>query len=356
MQILNHGGDIYSYEKKYGRTPIDFSSSINPLGMPHSTKRAIINNLDKLSIYPDMLCTELKRSIARKEKTEQDYIFCTNGASEALYLIAAAIKPKKALIPAPVFSGYEESLCAVKTEIVYYNTNEDNDFKTEENIIDYIDQSIDIIYLCNPNNPTGEVLKDSLLEKIISTAELKGCYLLIDESFMDFLEDGKSAKKYLKEYKNLIILKSYTKTYALAGVRAGFIFTSNKDLLNKIKLNTPLWNVSALASICVISAVEDEKYIKESIEYIAEERKRLKEAFKENGFKVFDSDVNYLFFKNTKIKNLKIKLEKRAILIRSFEGCKNLNEYYFRAAVKKKGENTFLIKELEKLRSEEENG
>lgn len=350
MQYLIHGGDIYSYEKKYNKKPLDFSSNINPLGMPFCVKQAVSENIKCLEFYPDILYRDLKKAVSEKEKIDERYIFCTNGASEALFLISAALKPKKALIPVPTFLEYEKSLFPYNTEIVYYSLCEKNGFCIKEDFINFIDKSIDIIYLCNPNNPTGNIIENSVLEKIILKADLCGCYIMIDESFIDFSEKELSAKRYLDKYKNLIILKSYTKIYAMAGVRTGFIFSSNKILLDKISEYTPDWNVSTLACLCVINAVKDIKYIDKSISYIKKERERLKSCLIKADFKVFNSEVNYIFFKNISIENLKLKFEEKGILIRCCGNYNNLDDNYFRIAVRTKEENILFINALGELK------
>lgn len=352
MYNLNHGGDIYSYMEKYNREPIDFSSNINPLGMPEIVKRELMKSINILEKYPDIRNRGLKNAVSEKENIPPDYIFCSNGGSEAVFLTAGALKPKKALIPIPTFGEYEAALYPYGTEIVYYYTKEENGFEIREDILGYIKPEIDIIYLCSPNNPVGNITDIALIEKIISKAVNCSCTVFVDESFMDFAEKGKSSKTMLRENKNLIILKSYTKIYALAGIRAGFLFSSDIEFLNKIERLAPPWNVSAAAAISIESAVKDKSFIKKSIRFIKNERKILMNALQKCEMKVFESDTNYIFFKNTIIQNLGEELEKKGILIRSCSDYTGLNENFFRIAIRTEYENRLFIKAVQDLKTE----
>lgn len=351
-----HGGDIYSYCERYKKSPIDFSSNINPLGMPNGVKDFLFDNFKLLEIYPDLLNRKLKNAVAKNEGIKEEYIFCANGVSEALFVLAAALKPKKALIAVPTFSEYEISLKRFDTEIVFYNTRKEFNFEIREDFIDYIDHKTDIVYLCNPNNPTGTVIKNDLLEKIIHKTDEVGGFAAVDESFIDFCEksDTLSAKGLLNRFSRLIILKSYTKIYAMAGLRAGFIFTSNKMLLNRLENEAPAWNVSSAASLCVRKAAEDGKYKDETVSFVKKERLRLLKALQSVGLKTYDlSNVNFILFECFERLNLPSAFERYGILIRSCENFRGLYKNFYRIAVRTEEENSLFIKRLKTIFEEE---
>lgn len=359
MNIV-HGGDIYS-ENSAPRL-IDFSANINPLGMPESVKQVIIDNIEKFSSYPDPLCRELRKAIAKGENTKMESILCGNGAADIIFKIALALKPKKALILAPTFSEYEEALKLVSCEVCHYLLKEENEFTINSDILDYITDKLDIIFLCNPNNPTGIPLKFESVIKIAERCRENKVILVVDECFIDFLidEEKYSISKYIDAFKNLIVLKAFTKIYAMAGIRLGYMLCSDKNLIEKISLVGQPWSVSSVASIAGSSAMLQKDYVKDTKEYIKKNRKYLKYELKKLGFKVFDSKANYIFFKCEAV-DIKEYLKSKGILIRSCNNYIGLGENYFRIAVKSREDNEILIRFMykyfkESSQSENNNG
>ena len=205
-----HGGNTEEIARKYklnSKDIIDFSANINPVGLNENVKTAMINAIDKVVKYPDITYFDLKNSIGEFEKIDISNITLGNGAAEVIFNIVRALKPKKALLPAPTFSEYEEAIISVNGEIQYYKLKEYNDFKLDYEFIDKIKDDIDIIFICNPNNPTGELVSIELLEKILKRCREKDVMLVMDECFNDFIEEPEryTMKNYLKENKNLFI-------------------------------------------------------------------------------------------------------------------------------------------------------
>lgn len=350
MDNLIHGGDIYSRRRNNTEFILDFSANINPFGMPDTVKKAIIDNIESYTNYPDPLCRDLRKALELHENTDSCNIICGNGAADIIFKITLGLKPKKALLIAPTFAEYEEAISLVNGEINYYNLREENDFCIGNDILNYITSDLDIIFICNPNNPTGIPLKKEKMFNILDKCKKNNVVLVVDECFIDFLidEEEYSVKNYMSQYSNLIILKAFTKMYAMAGIRLGYMICSNASIINKISSIGQPWSVSTVASKCGIAALKEVDYVKKTKEYIRKNREYLIQELNNLGYKVFESKVNFILFK-TPNTNIKDKLEKYGILIRSCSNYRNLNEKYFRIAVKSEENNKYVIDCLKKI-------
>ena len=165
MDKYTHGGNIYDNLIKY-----DFSANINPLGMPLKVKQTIVDNIPLCEHYPDVDYRELKKEIAAFRKVDEECVLCGNGAIEIIYKICSVVKPQRALLAIPCFSEYEKALSEALAHIVKYNRSEEYDFRLREDYIDYLTPDIDMAILCQPNNPSGDMIEKDLLDKIIKKA------------------------------------------------------------------------------------------------------------------------------------------------------------------------------------------
>jgi len=274
---LIHGGDIYSARQKFAamdKTPelLDFSANINPLGIPEGVKKAIVDSMESYDAYPDPLCRALTGELADCEEVPQDWIFCGNGAADIIYRTVQAVKPKKAMVLAPTFAEYEEALHTVGCEVVRYRLYEQNLYQTSEEFLDTLSEDLDMLFLCNPNNPTGQLMEKDFLLCVLERCKDLGILLFLDECFNDFLEEpaAYSLKEYLGDFKNLLILKAFTKTYALAGLRLGHCLTCKQDLMKRIRRAGQPWSVSIPAQTAGIQAIREQDYLHQSRTLIRE--------------------------------------------------------------------------------------
>ena len=340
MIKTGHGGDIYTRDIEY-----DFSANINPLGMPQSVKTAIVGSIDAYEKYPDVNCTELKNAIAELENIDARNIVCGSGAADLIYKIVQVTAPKKALIIAPTFSEYEKALRSFGCEIEYFYLEEKNDFELSENIADRI-SGMDLMFLCNPNNPVGNIVNHALLQFIIDKCVANKTVIVVDECFMDFVED--SRKYSVKaDYDNVIILKAFTKIYAMPGLRLGYLICKDESLCEKIENIGQCWSVSTVAQTAGAAALAEKKYIEKTVSYVKKERDFLTANLKKFGFKVYPSKANFIFFR-TNFPIDKMLLNEK-IAVRNCGNYVNLNENFFRIAVRTHKENEILINTLERI-------
>lgn len=353
MNIKSHGADIYTASKQSGISAneiIDFSSNINPLGIPQGVEKAAIESIKFSNRYPDINSRELINSLSTYENVPEDWIFVSNGAAEAIFRIAVYLKPKNGLVTAPTFSEYEQALKAVDANINYFSLYAENGFKITEKILKNINEDINIVFICNPNNPTGQITEKKLLEQIIYNCKKVGAVAVIDECFMDFVEQSEmlSVMEFVEKYDNLIILKAFTKIFAIPGIRLGYCISSNADIIKGLKFSGSPWNVSTIAQAAGVAATKEKEYINRSILYIKNQRNYLIDEMNKLNIKTYDSYANYIFFKIKDI-NLKEEMLKRGILIRSCSNYINLNDKYYRIAVKSKEENQLFIDKLKEI-------
>jgi threonine-phosphate decarboxylase len=336
---FEHGGDIYGNPQ----VVLDFSVNINPLGMPDEVRRALVSHVDDCIHYPDPQCRELRAAIALHENVPEDMILCGNGAADLIYRLCFALNPRKALVCAPTFSEYERALEQVGCHVAHHVLKVENQFTLTADIVDRLAPDIDVIFLCNPNNPTGRLIQDDLLERVLRRACQNSTKIVVDECFLDFTE-GISTKRYLNEIPGLIVLKAFTKIYAMAGLRLGYLLCSNEELLNKVNAATQCWSVSVPAQIAGVAALSCDGWQDRICRIVTDERSYLSECLGKLGITVYASDANFLLLQSKL--PLYEPLLNRGILIRPCENFRGLDASYYRIGIKTRHENIRLLQTL----------
>ena len=334
-----HGGDIWSYEAEYHRKPIDFSSNISPYGMPESVRAALKSAVDEAEIYPDPLSRELRTAIGGRYDFPAENIVCGNGAADLIWRIALAFRPKKAVIPVPTFTEYRTALEAVGCEIMRYCLDESHDFDLDWEILPIIDDETDIVFICDPNNPTGRAVDTILLEAILDKCRRVSAMLVLDGSFADFLDTPPSILTRIDD--NLIILRSMTKIYAMAGVRLGWCVCGSSNIAEKIYNAGQPWAVSVFAQRAGIAALGEDKYTEYVRKNTDKERAWLEEQLRALGVRVISGSADFLFLK---IENMILKIiSSYGIIVRVCWDFEGLSESWVRIAVRCHRDNELLI-------------
>ncbi len=351
---LHHGGDIYSLLSEGIRQEeiLDFSASINPLGPPASVIEALRDSLKMLRHYPDPHARQLKKAIAEQYNIEPETVIPGNGSTELIYLIVRALRPEKALIPVPTFSEYERACKCYGSSVMSYELREENNFDLNPDdfisfITSYSSEPFDMIFLCNPNNPTGRLIKKEEVLKIAEACGKARVYLVVDEAFIDFIPE-ESVMEHVRENPYLIVLRSMTKFYGLAGLRLGYgVF--HKDIIDKVLTHKEPWTVNSPAQIAGTTAIQDKDFRTTSLNRFAQWKKNMEELFTKKGIYTLPSAANFYLFKASS--NLASILRKKAILIRDcsdFRGLKTSDGHgWFRVSVRMPEENERLFREIE---------
>ena len=342
-----HGGDIYR-----NKVNIDLSVSINPLGVPEKVKDALISSVEMAEHYPDMRCEALGRKLAQVIGVKEEKIVFGNGASELITAVIAACSPKSAVLPVPSFGGYERALvnsgCSIKEVIL----KEENGFLPDNDLLKALDEGPDLIMLASPNNPSGRYIPRAFLEKVLDVCEEKAITVLLDECFMELSTDpdDNSCINDTDRWSRLIILRSFTKTFAIPAVRLGYAVCGDAGIMDQIRKHLPEWNVSLAAQMAGEAALDETGYVDESRRLIIKEREFLADSLKEQEFKLIQSDTNYLLFQAEDCPGLYDRLLERGILIRDCQSFSGLEKGWYRTAVRTHEENLALIRAIEEIR------
>ena len=338
MLKRKHGGNDLSLDIQY-----DFSANLSPLGMPESVRQAALDAVAFSDGYPDPHCVELRRKLSEKYGISADNIVCGNGADDLIYRTVSALKPESALIVSPAFSEYKKALSENGCKVDEYILSEKNEFEVTEEIASHISGN-DMVFLCTPNNPTGRVIASDVLGKISCECQNAGALLFCDESFIGFT--GRAAELSALNCINdkTIILRSFTKLYAMAGLRLGCAVCGDKSIADRIVCTGQYWSVSAPAQAAGIAALDEEVYVRAAAELVKKERGYLQKELHDLGIKYYNSDANFILFRADK--KLGERMLKDKILLRCCDDYSGLDSSFYRMAVKKHEENEVFISAL----------
>lgn len=346
---LVHGGDWAGYMTEYGVMPLDFSANVSPLGVPEGVHDAICRAASQADRYPDPLCRALRTAIAEREKVSPAYILCGNGAADLIFRVALAQKPRKALVTAPSFAEYTAALKTVDCEIVEYMLKAERDFRLDADFLRAIVPGVDMVFLCQPNNPTGLTSPRKILIRIAQRCRESGALLVLDECFTDFLDvpEEYSMKTELEQFPNLLILKAFTKLYGMAGVRLGYVLGADHSRLEAMARAGQPWAVSSLAQEAGIAALKETDYVRRLRNMIGAERPWLSGELTALGLRVIPGEANYLLFACDH--PLLLPLRQRGILIRSCANYPGLDSRWYRVAVRSHVENQQLVQAIREV-------
>ena len=344
---LKHGGDWAGFESEYGKAPLDFSANVSPLGLPEGVRAAAIRALETADRYPDPLCRKLRAALSKYHGVPAENIVCGNGASDLIYRLCLSLKPKRAAVFVPGFSEYALALREAGAAVTEIPLPEAEDFRLTEKQVLQIPQDIELLFLCNPNNPTGLLTERKTLSAILSLCRERGAILCADECFLDFCENATehSLIPALSEYPNLVILRAFTKTYAMAGLRLGYALCADDVLAEKLRSGGPPWAVSGVAQEAGIEALCETNYVNRLRVLISDERRRMKAALEALGLRVIPGEANFLLFQSADTA-LAEKLRARGVLIRDCADFAGLRAGWYRTAIRTAGENDILIKTI----------
>lgn len=348
-----HGGDIYSEGILKGRKLIDFSSNINPLGVP----RAFIEHMDEaveaLARYPDVKYRDLKANLLDYIKCsalDESNIILGNGAAEVIDLVISCFK--KILIIVPSFLEYELDAKKWKCQLVYSHLDENMQ-------LDYSDiltklTSCDALIIGNPNNPNGGLADKEKFFRILEFSKTFKKIVIFDEAFIEFTGNNQNSFiEQIKTYDCIFIIRALTKFFALPGIRFGYGISSNIILLNKIRLKQNPWNINCFAEIAAKYVLKDSEYIDKSHKWIEKEMVYLPEKLKKIKCieKVYKTNTNFVLCKIKGINCNKLYdyCMEKGIIIRKASNFKGLDDSYVRFAIKDRCRNDLLLRILENV-------
>lgn len=351
---VNHGANLYDLSSQYGFSKediMDFSSNINPFGSSKLAKEYIVNNIDKVSVYPDPEYLELKTSISNYCNCSIDNILLGSGATELISSFIKTINPKKALILSPAYSEYEKELSKIKCNITKYFSKKEYNFTINiDNLIEIINKNnYELIIICNPNNPTGFTFSKNEIEKILNNTN---SFVMVDETYIEFTNTSiYSSTSLVDKYDNLFVIRGTSKFFSTPGIRLGYGLISNYKVMYEMNSNLDLWNINIFASMMGEVMFNDNKFIENTYSLMIKERDYLvNELSKFTDLKIYNSQGNFILCeiksKSITAKEVREKLIPKRIIIRDCVSFDGLDEYFFRVCILKPEENKLLIDNL----------
>lgn len=349
-----HGSDLEKIEEIYGIRKdeiISFSANVNPLGVSPLLRSAIAEKIDAITTYPDREYTSLRKCIAGYCGTEYENVIVGNGSTELISLFIQIEHPKKALVVGPTYSEYEREISLGGGATLYYPLLEKDQFKLDtEDFISRLNESIDLIVICNPNNPTSSSIPRKEMRHILDACKQHDIYVMVDETYVEFADhmDEISAVPLTNYYNNIIILRGTSKFFAAPGLRLGYAVTGNRDLIKSINTRKNPWTISSLAVVAGETMFGDDAYISRTKQLISSERARIYRLLSAHpDFKVYEPDANFILVRiereDLTSQDLFERAIRRKMMIRDCSTFPFLDQKYIRFCFMNPADNDRLI-------------
>ena len=336
-----HGSDLEKIEAIYGIKKEDitsFSANVNPLGVSPMLRESLASHIDVITTYPDREYTSLRRSIAGYAGCEPENVLVGNGSTELISLFIKMEKPRKALIVGPTYSEYEREVSLVGGTCLYYPLKEEDEFVLNTaDLISHLNESIDLLVICNPNNPTSTAISGADMRRILDACKQHDIFVMTDETYVEFAPDPEAITSVPLTcyYNNIIILRGTSKFFAAPGLRLGYAITGNQDLISAINTRKDPWSIHSLAVVAGEIMFKDSAYISRTRQLISAERARMYEALsKDTRFHAYEPSANFMLVKITEPKlNADILFDRtirRGMMIRNCSTFPFLSNRFFR--------------------------
>ena len=331
-----HGGIKPSDLRDLGLRPedvLDFSASISPIGPPQGIWQAM--ERVELAAYPDPQCLELKEALAghlsrqrgSKQAVNTAQLLVGNGSTEIIHLLARAYFPNShvessgdaggcALILAPTYGEYQGACSLQGATVSTLDAGPPPDFSWDLDLAAQLIESQEprLVFLCNPNNPTGSFLEQSDVEILANTAKSAGGLLVLDEAYLSFVDQPWNSLAMLK-WDNVVFLRSMTKDYALTGLRVGYCIAA-EQVISRLAAYQPDWSVNSLAQAGALAALADSGYLARSRSEVAQSKELLVQRLTALEFLVPPSAANFLLVQVGDAPSWRDKLARKGMIVR----------------------------------------
>lgn len=355
-----HGSDLEKIERTYNikkEDIIQFSANVNPLGISFALRKTLAEHIDAISTYPDREYTSLRRCIARYANTDPRNIVVGNGSTELISLFIRITHPDKALIVGPTYSEYEREVAMGGGRSHYFSLTEASEFCLDTAALtEELSRDVDLLILCNPNNPTSSVIRHAQMREILDYCKRRSITVLVDETYVEFTEDVEdvTAIPLTEYYNNIVILRGISKFFAAPGLRLGYAVCGSRDLLQKIEQCKNPWTINSLAAIAGEIMFTDDEYIRQTRELISGERHRILAALEASpSFQPYQPHANFVLVKilkeNLTSSDVFEAAIRRNLMIRDCSTFPFLNDKYFRFCFMLPEQNDALMRVLGEL-------
>ncbi|MSS63507.1 pyridoxal phosphate-dependent aminotransferase [Velocimicrobium porci] len=299
-----HGSDLEKIEQIYGikkENITSFSANVNPLGVSFRLRETLSSHIDAITSYPDREYTSLRNAISQYIKASPSHILVGNGSTELISLFIQIRHPKKALIVGPTYSEYEREISLGGGRSHYFSLKEQSDFSLNlEELCESLHTDIDLLVLCNPNNPTSSIITRSDMRKILDVCKQNDIFVMVDETYVEFAEHMEEITSIplADYYNNIIILRGISKFFAAPGLRLGYAVCGNEDLIKEINQKKNPWTINSLAAIAGEIMFGDDEYKQQTTNLIHSERTRICNILAScPNIKVYPPSANFVLVK-----------------------------------------------------------
>ena len=355
-----HGSDLEKIEEIYHipRNEItSFAANVNPIGISPKLRATLAEHIDDITGYPEREYTSLRKSIAEYVNADFNSIVVGNGSSELISLFIHNLKPHKALILGPTYSEYEREVTLSGGTSRYYRLDEQNGFSVQlERLEKQLNEDVDLLIICNPNNPTSTAICRTDMRKILDICKEYGIYVLVDETYVEFAEDITSITSIplTRYYNNIIVLRGISKFFAAPGLRLGYAVCGNRDLLKSVTSRQDPWSINTLAAVAGEIMFSDVDYIQETRDLVSSERTRLcKRLDQMKHVSYYDPKANFILLKITHdditAQDVFEAAIQKKLMIRDCSDFPFLNNKYFRFCIMLPEKNDELMDVIEAL-------
>lgn len=351
MALPAHGANAVALYKQLQipipETIYDLSENVNVLGCPPTIKRLWPTLIEEIGQYPDMRAEPFRSQVADVHDIPNDYVVVGNGAAELLMALAQLFREKHAIIVEPSFSEYNRTLLQQNVYLESITVTDICKYKLPMKALKDSMVKADVVYLCNPNNPTGVLTTRAEIEELLFHGLQVDCVIVVDEAFMDWTDEKESVVDLTARYANLFVLRSMTKMYALAGARLGYVISQQAPRLYNY---LPHWSVSSIAIQLGCQCLQEADFVQASRIGSGEMREKIQRFLLEQGCQVTTSAANFLTFRppvNWNIKEAYLYFLQHGIVLRHTENFIGLNSQWFRIGMKDNQAMNEFIKRFE---------
>ena len=349
-----HGSDLEKIADYYHLNKeniILFGANVNPLGLSGQVKKDLSEHLDIISSYPDRDYTDLKKAIAAYTNTSPEHIVVGNGSTELISLLISQRAPKRALLLGPTYSEYARELNLVGGTLEYYNLKEEQDFRLDiSDLTDTLKSDIDLLIICNPNNPTSSAISTADMKKLLTVCRSLGIFVMIDETYIEFAPEGTSlsAVSLVPEFDNFMVIRGVSKFFAAPGLRFGYGLTSNQAFLQTLLTHQNPWSLNSIGAYAGERMLKDIDYIQKTWSLIDSERTRMcTELSGLDTVKIYPAYANFVLVKILKEGLTSFDVFEKAIhqnlMIRDCSSFESLNGEYVRFCIMNPEDNDRLL-------------
>lgn len=340
--IKGHGGNIKGLAEKINcpaEDIVDMSSNLNPLGPPQIIETILRENIPDIRSLPDADAGGMTRAFCRYKGISPGRVIAGNGTTWFIYTLPLALKSKRAVVIGPTYSDYKDACGMYGVSCDHYITDPETGFRPDMGILSRKIAGADLVFICNPNNPTGVMIPKEALIPLIR--QFSNTVFVVDESYLPFVENAGDVSLISENrFSNLIVLSSMSKIFTIPGLRTGFL-TAHDPIVEKVMTFYQPWSVNSLAQRVIRTIFENdyfmEPFYRETHAFLATEKSSFSNSLKqEEGIELFESSTGFILarLKQMKSNTFCEQVGYQKILIRDCANFLGLNDEFVRFSLK----------------------